>query len=60
MSLADLARLRHDQGDLAGALPLIERALAIYEKTLGPDHPFTASSLGELAGLLRTPTASAV
>jgi tetratricopeptide (TPR) repeat protein len=39
-------------GDYAGALPLYERALAIYEQVLGPDHPQTAISLNNLAGLL--------
>jgi tetratricopeptide (TPR) repeat protein len=42
-----------DQGDLAGARPLFERALAIYEKALGPEHPHTAGSLNNLAGLLQ-------
>jgi Tetratricopeptide repeat len=34
-------------------VPLFERALAIREKVLGPDHPHTASSLNNLAYLLR-------
>jgi Tfp pilus assembly protein PilF len=36
----------------AEARTLSERALAIYEKTLGPDHPNTASTLNNLGGLL--------
>ena len=32
------------QGDLAGARPLLERALASYEKVLGRDHAFTKDS----------------
>jgi tetratricopeptide (TPR) repeat protein len=32
---------------------LYERALAIWEKQLGPDHPDTATSLNNLAGLLQ-------
>ena len=36
-------------GDLAGARPYYERALAIYEQALGPDHPDTARSLNNLA-----------
>jgi tetratricopeptide (TPR) repeat protein len=40
-SLNNLARLLRDQGDLAGARPLFERALAINEKVLGPEHPET-------------------
>src|SRR5262249_5916451 len=30
------------EGDFAGARPLYERALAICEKVLGPEHPDTA------------------
>jgi len=45
--------LLQDQGDLAGARALHERALAIREKTLGPEHPDTAESLNNLALLLQ-------
>jgi hypothetical protein len=31
--------LLRDQGDFVTARPLQERALAIYEKALGPEHP---------------------
>ena len=41
------------QGDLAGGAAAFERALAIREKALGPDHPYTATSLNNLAGLLQ-------
>jgi tetratricopeptide (TPR) repeat protein len=51
-SLAGLAVLLQDQGDLVGARPLYERALAIREKVLGPEHPDTAASLANLALLL--------
>ena len=37
----------------SGARPLFERALAICEKALGPEHPDTAASLNNLADLLR-------
>ena len=37
----------------AQARPLSERALAITEKALGPEHPTTATSLNNLAGLLQ-------
>ncbi|MGH7261960.1 MAG: tetratricopeptide repeat protein, partial [Nitrospiraceae bacterium] len=37
----------------AGARPLQERALAIREKALGPEHPETAISLSNLASVLR-------
>jgi hypothetical protein len=52
-SLNNLAVLLMDQGDLAGARPLIERGLAIREKVLGPGHPETARSLQNLARLLK-------
>src|SRR5438094_320413 len=48
-----LASLLHNQGELAAARPLFERALAIDEKALGPDHPTTAPSLNNLAYLLQ-------
>ena len=44
------------QGALAAytvAGPLYERALAIREKALGPEHPLTATSLNNLGRLLR-------
>ena len=40
-------------GDYAKAEPLLLRALKIYEKALGPDHPNTADSLQSLAALYR-------
>ena len=39
------------QGDYAKAEPLYQRALAIREKALGPDHPDIATSLNNLAEL---------
>jgi tetratricopeptide (TPR) repeat protein len=39
-------------GEYAEARPYLERALAIREKVLGPEHPYTASSLNNLAVLL--------
>ncbi len=43
--------LRH-YGNLAEARPYYERALAVHEKALGPDHPDTALSLNNLGSLL--------
>jgi len=40
-------------GDYAKARPLYERILAIRERACGPDHPNTAMSLNNLAGLLQ-------
>jgi tetratricopeptide (TPR) repeat protein len=67
-AVADAARAREDEravglcntlgyhlhtiGDYAGARPYFERALAIFEAALGPDHPHTAQSLNNLGGLL--------
>ena len=41
------------RGEYTAARPYYERALAINEKSLGPDHPDTATSLNNLGGLLR-------
>ena len=41
------------RGDLAGARPYTERALAIWERVLGPEHPDTAGSLNNLGYLLQ-------
>ena len=41
------------QGNLLDAEPLFERALAIREKVLGSEHPDTATSLSDLAILMR-------
>ena len=52
--LAGLASYRHCAlAAYAQARPLYERALAINEKTLGPEHPDTALSLNNLALLLQ-------
>jgi len=51
VSLNNLALLLKDQGELAAARPLYERALDIDERVLGPDHPSTAGSLNNLATL---------
>jgi tetratricopeptide (TPR) repeat protein/transcriptional regulator with XRE-family HTH domain len=39
-------------GEFAAARPLLERALRVRERSLGPDHLDTAESLHGLAGLL--------
>jgi tetratricopeptide (TPR) repeat protein len=44
----------HVRATWAEAEPLYERALAIDEKTLGPEHPELASQLNNLALLYRT------
>ena len=38
-------------GRYAQAEPLFQRAIAIGEKTLGPEHPDLATGLNNLAGL---------
>jgi tetratricopeptide (TPR) repeat protein len=40
------------QGDLAGARPLFERALAIHQEALGPEHPWTNRARCHLSRLL--------
>jgi hypothetical protein len=42
-------------GELEAARLYLERALAICEKVLGPDHPNTAQCLSNLGVLLRDP-----
>ncbi len=51
-SLNNLAYLLKEEGHLAEARALYERALTIREAVLGPDHPVVASSLANLASLL--------
>ncbi|HLZ57787.1 MAG TPA: tetratricopeptide repeat protein, partial [Ktedonosporobacter sp.] len=41
------------QGKYEEAEPHLQRALAINEKVLGPDHPSTATALNNLAGLYK-------
>jgi tetratricopeptide (TPR) repeat protein len=48
----NLGYLLRAQGDLAGARPYYERALAIREQVLGPTHSDTALSLNNLGALL--------
>jgi tetratricopeptide (TPR) repeat protein len=43
----------HDRASYREAEPLYQRALAIREQQLGPDHPDTAQSLNNLAELYR-------
>jgi tetratricopeptide (TPR) repeat protein len=43
----------HEIGDYRAARPYCEYALTIREKQLGPEHPDTATSLNDLAELLR-------
>ena len=52
-SLNNLAGLYDDQGQYAKAEPLYQRALAIREKALGPEHPDVATCLENYALLLR-------
>jgi tetratricopeptide (TPR) repeat protein len=40
-----------DEDRPAKALPMLERALEIYEKTFGPEHPNTAGILDSLGVL---------
>ena len=49
----------YQQGKFSEAIPLQEQVLAWTEKTYGPDHPNTATSLNNLAGLYDSQGASA-
>ena len=40
-SLNNLGGLLHAQGEYEAARPCYERALAIFEEKLGPEHPHT-------------------
>jgi CHAT domain-containing protein len=40
-------------GDFDAARPILEEAVALYEKSLGPQHPFVGQALNNLAELLR-------
>ena len=51
--LNNLAVLLRDTNRLAEAEPLSRRALAIDERSYGPDHPDVASDLNNLAALLQ-------
>ena len=42
--LNNLATLYYDQGRYADAEPRYQRALAIWEKVLGPEHPNVATT----------------
>ncbi len=52
-SLTNLAALYQAQGNYAEAEPLYQRALAIWERALGPEHPDVAKVLNSYASLLR-------
>src|SRR2546425_9100205 len=57
--LAEAQRLNEEAaairsaGKFSQAAPLVQRALAIRERILGPEHPDVAASLDNLAGLYR-------
>lgn len=52
-SLNQLARLYRERGEDGKAEPLLQRALAIQEQTLGPAHPRVAITLTQLMYLYR-------
>ncbi|MDQ3566421.1 MAG: tetratricopeptide repeat protein, partial [Pseudomonadota bacterium] len=47
-------KLAYEVGRYAEAQPFLEKALAIREKALGPEHPDVAANLNNLAELYRT------
>lgn len=52
-SLRHLARLYQERNNPGEAEPLLERALAVQEKALGPEHPVVAITLTNLMFLYR-------
>jgi CHAT domain-containing protein/Tfp pilus assembly protein PilF len=48
----DLARLYMIGVDRERARPMLERSLSLFERSVGPNHPWTASVLGELGVIL--------
>jgi len=52
-SLAILAALRADQGQLETAIDLYRRAVSTYRRALGPEHPTAARPMLALARLLQ-------
>ena len=52
--LNNLAVLLKDTNRLEEAEPLMRRALDIWEKAYGPDHPQVATGLNNLARCCRT------
>ena len=52
--LNETAYYLHERARYEEAEPLFQRALAIREKALGPEHPDVATSLNNLAELYRT------
>ncbi len=52
-SLDNLAGTLRNRGEYATAEPHFERSLAIYEESLGPEHPDVATILVNYAALLR-------
>ena len=53
MALNNLGSLYQGRGNYASAEPLLKRALAIWEKANGPDHPDVAECLENLARLYK-------
>ncbi|XXS86796.1 CHAT domain-containing protein [Sorangium sp. So ce362] len=49
--LQDLADIHTEAGDPALARPLLERAIGLLERVLGPEHPSLAAALDRLAAV---------
>jgi hypothetical protein len=52
VDLSNLAMVSKDLGDAARGRALLKRAVAIGEKTYGPEHPHVAVCLSNLADVL--------
>ena len=53
-----MAQVKKDQGDLAGALALLEESLRIGKAALGDAHPEVAVTLGTMAQVKTSPARS--
>jgi tetratricopeptide (TPR) repeat protein len=51
VTLTHIARTLRERGDRAGALAAYEQALEIFERVLGPEHPYIVMVRGELVAL---------
>ncbi|MEX2304427.1 MAG: tetratricopeptide repeat protein [Bryobacterales bacterium] len=47
----NIGQILQAQGDLAGALKHAQRALRVFEKVFGPDHPQTRIAAGNIRGI---------
>ncbi len=49
-TLSNLANLLKSEGDVEASIPLFERSIAIWDETLGPNHPLLSTGYYGLGG----------